>query len=362
MMGDFGLLAVGLVVLTVGAELLVRGSAGMATRLGVPPVVVGLTVVAFGTSSPELAASVQAALGGQPDLAVGNVVGSNIFNVLVILGLSAVVAPLLVQRRLLRLDVPLMVAASLVVLPLAMDGRIGRLEGVLLVASVAVYTTWLVLGSRREPAAVEAEFSAAVPAPGSGMSRAGALTVNGLQAIAGLAGLVLGARWLVAGAVGIARGFGVSDLVIGLTLVAGGTSLPELATSVVAALRGQRDIAVGNVVGSNLFNLLAVLGTAAAISPAGLTVPRQVMGGDLLVMVAAALACLPVFFTGGVISRWEGGALLAGFVAYVGWLVLEATGRVLPLALSRTLAWIVLPTVVVVLAVSVWRELRSRRD
>jgi cation:H+ antiporter len=320
------LLLAGFVALVVGAELLVRGASRLALAAGVSPLVIGLTVVAFGTSAPEMAASLGAALAGKADLALGNVVGSNVFNVLGILGLAAVVAPLVVAQRLVRVDVPILLAASLVTTGMAANGEIGRMEGVLLLVFIVGHTVWLVVAARR--AGLDHEgASTVVLATGPGP------TVRAILAVAvGLVGLVVGAGWLVHGAVEIASTLGVSERVIGLTLVAVGTSLPELATSVVAAARGHRDIAVGNVIGSNLFNLTAVLGIAAVASPTGVAVAGQALRVDLPVMVVTALICLPVFFTGFEISRREGIAMLAAMVAYIGWLIADAVGRPVPAA------------------------------
>ncbi len=312
----------GLVLLVVGAELLVRGAASMATAAGVTPLVVGLTVVAFGTSSPELAASLGAAASGQPDLAIGNVVGSNIFNVLLIVGVSAAITPLVVNRQLLRLDVPAMIGVSAGAWALSVDGRLGRAEGVLLLTAVVAYTGLLIRLGRRLPETVGEEYAAELGPPRS--SRPRVWLVSSAQAIVGLALLALGSKWLVEGAVAVARALQVSDLVIGLTLVAAGTSLPEVATSVVAALRGHRDIAVGNVVGSNVFNLTAVLGTAAVVAPNGVNVSRQAAVFDMPVMVAVTVVCWPLFFTGRIVARWEGWLLLASYAAYLGWLVARA--------------------------------------
>ncbi|HEY5790705.1 MAG TPA: calcium/sodium antiporter, partial [Gammaproteobacteria bacterium] len=292
---DLGLLLLGLLLLVAGAELLVRGAVRLAGAWGVSPLVVGLTVVAFGTSAPELAVSLSAAWRGQAgaDLALGNVVGSNIFNVLLILGLSAAITPLVVAQKLVRVDVPLMIGVSLLVLLLALDGAIGRGDGLLLFAGIVAYSVFAVVHGRREADAVAQQYADALDgAPAGGPARHLGLVLVGLVL------LVLGARWLVHGATGLARGFGVSELVIGLTVVAGGTSLPEVATSVVASLRGQRDIAVGNVVGSNLFNLLGVLGLSGLAAPDGLVVIDSVRGFDLPVMIAAAIACLPIYARG----------------------------------------------------------------
>jgi cation:H+ antiporter len=318
------LLAAGLLTLVAGAELLVRGASRLAAAAGVSPLVIGLTVVAFGTSAPEMAASLGAALTGNPDLALGNVVGSNLFNVLGILGVSALVAPLSVALRLVRIDVPIMLAVSLVVAGFALNGSISRWEGMILLAFIAGHTAWLVRAARREGRGGDEAFAVTSASGGVATARAIAAVVLGLVA------LVLGARWLVDGATAVASALGVSDRVIGLTLVAVGTSLPELATSVVAAARGQRDIAVGNVVGSNLFNLTAVIGVAAAASPAGVVVAQQALRVDLPVMVASAMLCVPVFFTGFEVSRREGFAFLATLTVYLAWAVADDLGRGLP--------------------------------
>jgi len=366
------LLFAGFLALLAGAEGLVRGAARLAILIGVPPLVIGLTVVAYGTSAPEMAVSLSAAWMGQPDLAVGNVVGSNIFNVLAILGLAALAAPLRVARQLIRLDAPLMLLISFFLLALAFDGRIGRMDGALLAAGGVFYTFWAIREGRRESAreaaqsgatggGSEASVAAAPPLRESFFRRVGAPV---LLIAAGLALLVLGARWLTQGAVLLARGLGVSELVIGLTIVAAGTSLPELATSVVASLRGQRDIAVGNIVGSNIFNILIILGFTGALAPAGIQVARPVIHFDLPVMIAAAAACLPVFFTRGEISRWEGGLFLGYYCAYVVYLILRAARHDALEPFSQIMALFVIPITVltlVLLTVSGFRERRAKR-
>ncbi len=315
------LLAVGLALLLVGAELLVRGASQLAARFSVPPLVIGLTVVAYGTSAPELAVSLQAAAAGQPDIAVGNVLGSNVFNVLFILGLTALLVPLRVSMNLVRLDVPIMIGVSFLLAVVAWDGSIAPAEGALLLAAGIGYTVFLVVEGRREGRSTAGGSQASeVSAP---PARSVALSI--LLVAAGLAMLVLGSRWLVEGAVALARALGVGELVIGLTVVAAGTSLPEVATSVVAGLRGERDIAVGNVVGSNIFNILWVLGASAAAG-GGVAVSAQARTLDIPVVIAVAVACLPIFFTGFVISRAEGALFFAYYLAYTAYLVLAATG------------------------------------
>lgn len=322
-----GLFVLGAVLLIGGAEVLVRGASRLALAAGISPLVVGLTVVAFGTSAPELAVTVGAAFGGKADVALGNVVGSNIFNILFVLGVSALVAPLAVSRQLVRLDVPLVISASVVVLLLALDGRVGRGDGGLLFAGIVVYTVYLVRRSRAETAEDRAAEAAAggeavdLGAEAAPVSWAMNLGLIGL----GLVLLVFGSRWLVESAVEVATALGVSELVIGLTVVAAGTSLPEVATSVLAAFRGERDIAVGNAVGSNLFNLLVVLGLGSMVSPTGISVPPGALTVDLPIMIAVAVAALPIFFTGYVIARWEGALFLTFYGAYMLYLVFTAT-------------------------------------
>ena len=355
------LFLLGGVLLTGGAELLVRGASRLAVAGGISPLVVGLTVVAFGTSAPELAVTLGAAYTGEADVALGNVVGSNIANVLLILGLSAAVAPLAVSRRLVRLEVPLVIGASLLVLLLALDGRIGRLDGLLLFAGLVVYLVYAVRQSRREQAEEQAAAQDTLVDLGLADTRRrrGEWLLDVVTVLVGLGLLVLGADWLVDGAVAAAAAIGVSELVIGLTVVAVGTSLPELATSVMASVRGERDIAVGNAVGSNLFNLLAVLGLGGALAPGGVAVPRAAVTFDLPVMIAVAFACLPIFFTGHRIARGEGLLFLAYYAAYTLYLVLAAAEHDALPAFSRALGWFALPLTAVTLAVLVWRAARG---
>jgi cation:H+ antiporter len=336
--GDLTLLVVGLVLLVAGAELLVRGAAEAARGLGISPLVIGLTVVSFGTSAPELVTGVMAAARAEPGIVVGNVVGSNLFNVLVILGLSAVIAPLVVDLRLIRLDVPVMVVLSLAVWALAGDGRLARWEGVLLMGGLVTYTILAVRSSRGAAPELEQRVSDGLQLlpPRRRVGR------DVLLIVAGLGGLVVGAAWLVDGATGVARSFGVSELVIGLTLVAAGTSLPELATSVVAALRRHTDIAVGNVVGSNIFNLLAVLGASSVVARRGVEVAPKALGFDLPVMVLVAAACVPVFLSGRRVARWEGGLFLVVYGGYLVWL-LAAAESTQPPSLPLVLAAFGLP-------------------
>jgi cation:H+ antiporter len=348
----------GLLLLVAGAELLVRGAARLAAAARVSPLVIGLTVVAFATSAPELAVSLRSALAGQMDLAVGNVVGSNIFNVLLILGASAVITPLAVSNQVIRFDVPLMILASLALLALGIDRQIGRVDGVVLFAGLVAYLGWTWVRSRSSPEAPGPELAgltaADKPATAWGLVRQAGFVCAGLLL------LTAGSHWLVDGSVELARLFRVSELMIGLTIVAAGTSLPELATSLVAAIRGHRDIAVGNIVGSNIFNVLGILGLAGIVAPRPVEVSPEVLGFDIPVMIAAALACLPVFFTGRVIARWEGALFLGYYVAYTSFLLMRARGSETARTFGTVMLVFVVPLTCVTLLVTVLRG--SRRE
>lgn len=352
----------GLVTLVAGAELLVRGASRLAAALGIAPLVIGLTIVAFGTSAPELAVSVQSALSGQADIALGNVVGSNIFNVLFILGLSALLVPLSVAQQLVRFDVPLMIGVSALIWLLSLNGLIERWEGILLFAGILVYTVFLIVQSRREKDEAVTEEYATEYALREPHSWQRTLLNVGIS-VGGLVLLVMGARWFVDGAVGLARTLGLSELTIGLTIVAAGTSMPEVATSLVAALRGERDIAVGNVVGSNIFNILAVLGLTAIVAPgSGVPVASGMVAIDMPFMIAVAVACLPIFFTGHTISRWEGTVFLGYYVAYTIYLLLDAANHQSVTQYREFILLFVAPLTVLTLAVSLGREIRQRRS
>ncbi|MCP5534771.1 MAG: calcium/sodium antiporter [Akkermansiaceae bacterium] len=308
-------LILGLVVLTVGADFLVRGASAIAARLGLSALVIGLTVVAFGTSAPELAVSVKASLAGQGGIAVGNIVGSNIFNVAAILGISALICPLAVNLNIIRRDMPIMLAASvLFVLLLTTGGELARWEGLLMFAILLVYTSWSIRVSKRE---LSAGMEIVLP-DGAGPTPPGRPLVFSVGlALVGLVMLVVGARLFVDNASAIARVLGWSEAAIGLTIVAAGTSMPELATSVVASIRRQTDIAIGNVVGSNIFNLLCIGGLAASVNPLETGGVRLVDFGAMLV---TSVILLPLMRSGFRISRAEGAVLIALFLAYL-WLV-----------------------------------------
>ena len=363
----------GLLLLVVGADWLVKGASRLASAAGVSSLVTGLTVVAFGTSAPEMAVSVKAAWLGQPEMAVGNAVGSNIFNVLLILGLSAVITPLLVARDIVRRDIPIMIAMSGVLLLLIADGLASRLDGVLMLLGVVAYTFWIIRQSRQELGRQElgrqelgrqelATEATADPSVATPATTGNAIFKSIVWLVLGLVLLVLGSQWLVDSSITFARWAGVSEVVVSLTIVAAGTSLPELATSILAAMRGERDIAIGNVVGSNLFNIMAVIGLSGAIAPAGLPVAASMIAFDVPFMIAAAIACLPMFARGRMIPRWQGAMFLLAYVAYVVYLLLDATGHEAKHGYVSVMLRFVVPLLLltlVVLAIQVWRPRRS---
>jgi cation:H+ antiporter len=317
----------GLAALLVGAELLVRGGTGLASLLGIRPMVIGLTVVSLGTSVPELAVGIDAALSGSPGLAVGNIVGTNLVNILLILGVSALLVPVVFQRRTLRFDLPAMTAAALALYLLSLDGTLSRPDGVLLLVGAAAYTWALLRISRRETADISSDMTVETT------DGVGAVTANGdhrpvRDAVALLTGLlliVLGAELLVEGAVSVAQSLGVTEAVIGLTVVAIGTSAPELVTTLVSTLRGERDIAIGNLLGSSIYNIAFVLGLTVIVAPGGVPVPAEVLSADLVLLVLVAVATVPVFVSGARITRAEGALFVATYLGYLVWLLLART-------------------------------------
>lgn len=359
----FLMFAAGLVALVLGASWLVRGASSMAASFGISPLIIGLTVVALGTSAPEIAVSVSAVLEGTSNLAIGNVVGSNIFNVLFILGASALITPLVVNRQLIRQEVPIMVAASALLVVLCLDGVLSFADGLLLTALLVAYTVLLIAQSQRarrvylENTPTTAEASA--PA-----TRSWADTWMGQIALilVGLGALVLGSEWLVSSSVSFAKALGVSDTVIGLTIVAAGTSLPEVAASIAAAIKGERDMAVGNVVGSNIFNILGCLGIASVVSGStGLTIAESVQAFDIWVMLAVMLACVPVFMSCREISRWEGVYFLGYYAAYTTYLVLAAQHSSFLVKYTETLTTIVIPASLMTFVLITYAQARARR-
>jgi cation:H+ antiporter len=353
------LFLLGLAFLVVGSEWLVRGASRLAAAVGVSPLVVGLTIVSLGTTSPEMAVSIQSAFAGQSELAVGNVVGSCVLNILLILGLSALILPLEVPQNIIRFNVPLLIFATVLLWGFARDGSIARWEGAFLAFGAAAYILYTIVESRRESRDVKQDYAEEFADPTPGRTPPSFVLLQlGLMAV-GLTLLVLGSRWMVDGAVAFARQMKVNEVVIGLTVIAIGTSLPEIATTIVATLRKERDIAVGNVIGSNLLNILNVLGVTALLAPTAVIVPAETIAFDIPVTIAVAVACLPVFFNGGKIARWEGGLFFGLYVAYTLYLILAATQNAgLPLY-RAALVWFALPLTAVTIAVVTARNLRA---
>jgi cation:H+ antiporter len=351
------LFIIGLAALIAGAELLVRGASRIALSLGISPLVIGLTIVAMGTSSPEVAVSVGAVLNGNTDIAVGNVVGSNIFNVLFVLGISAVITPLVVHSQVIRQEVPIMIGAAVVLGIMIIDGTLGRSEAGLLLLLLVVYLLFLLRQSRTETPAICDEYAGGFQRSGEWDSH---WAVQALLIVVGLGLLVLGSDWLVDSAVAFARALGVSDLIIGLTVIAAGTSMPEVATSIMAAIRGERDIAVGNAIGSSTFNILGCLGLAGVVSPTGLGIAPAVLNFDVWVMIAVSIACLPVLRLGQQIGRKRGLLFLAYYVAYLAYLILGAQQHDALDEFSAVMVSFVLPITVVTLVAMVVRQQESR--
>ena len=308
-------LIAGLCLLYLGAQILVKGGAALALRLGLNALVVGLTVIAYGTSSPEMVVSVSASLQDNGAIAIGNVVGSNICNIALILGVCALVSPLSASAQIIRREIPIMIGVSVVLAAMLWDEQLSRPEGGVLFAGIVVYTVLTVRDARAETKGkAEQEYGEDFPAGSMGLGK------SVLLVVAGLGVLVVASQLFVGGAVVLAKSWGVTEAVIGLTVVAVGTSMPEFVTSLVAAVRGHGDVAIGNVVGSNIFNVLGILGIAALINPIDTSGLSRV---DLATMVVAALAMLPAARSGGVISRLEGAVLLFAYLGYTAWLVAQ---------------------------------------
>ncbi len=348
----------GLGALLVGAEALVHGASRLALSWGLSPLVVGLTIVAFGTSAPELAVSVGAVLQGANDIAIGNVVGSNILNVLLIIGVSALIAPLAVHVQLIRQEVPIMVGASLLLLVVMLDGQLGRADAALLFGLLVIYIGFLIRQSRAATAQTREIYADAIE-DRRGWDQHWSLQL--LLVLVGFGLLTLGSKWVVDSSVGFARTLGVSDLVISLTIISAGTSMPEFATSILAAIRGEREIAIGNAVGSNTFNILGCLGISGLVGSDGLAVSAPVLRFDIWVMAAVALACLPVFITGREIGRAKGLLFVAYYVAYVVYLIFDAQSHDALPQYSSIMIGFVLPITVVTLIAMVVRDQATPR-
>ncbi len=362
---DYLLLGLGLMLLIVGADGLVKGASRLAASFGVPTLVIGLTVVAFGTSAPELAVSVRSAFADQTEMAIANVVGSNIFNVLFILGLSALIAPLVISKQLIRQDVPIMVGASLLIYLFALDGVISRIDAAILFVLLIAYTAFLFIQGKRVEAMAKRKPELSAETEDDEVAE----LIRGnhpvwqsiLWVVLGLSFLLVGAKLLVGSAVNIARAFEVSEAIIGLTIIAIGTSLPEVVTSIVATLKGQRDIAVGNVVGSNTFNILAVLGVSGIVSSQGLVGNEQLVQQDFPIMLGVALLCLPLFFTGAILSRIEGGLFFGLYLIYTLFLIGIASQATWLAQFDSVFFYLVLPATLFVVVGSLLKDMANRK-
>ncbi|MFK3798613.1 calcium/sodium antiporter [Pseudomonas sp. NPDC088444] len=345
-------LVCGLIMMIIGAEFSVRAAVVLAALLKTRPLFLGLTVVALGSSAPQMAVGLQAALTDSTDIAVGSVIGSNIFNILVTLGLSALIIPLRVARQLVRVDLPLMIGATALVAGLAWNGVLSTFDGVILLIGMAVYLAVVIRqfahGARHVSASEELPRRKVWP-----------ITGRLIQMSCGLALLILGSHLLVGAAVIVAQDLGLSERVIGLTVIAVATSLPALMTSLIAALRGERDIAVGNIIGSNLFNLLGVLGITSLIASGPLSISPNALDFDLPVMLGVALLCLPLFYSGYRITRLEGLLLLGLYAVYALHIVSFTTGMPLAGRLERLMIHYALPVLgmaVLIGTVRAWRR------
>jgi len=347
------LFALGFILLSYGANVLVRGAENLATTMGIAPLVVGLTIVAFGTSAPELAVNMQSAWTGKSDLAVGNIVGSNILNILLILGIGAIIAPLGVHKRIVKIEIPLMIGASILLLILSLDGILNRWDGLILAAGIVGYIIYSIKTCHQLKNPDEM-------CPTEVNENTKNIFYQLLLIAVGLGLLVIGSQWLVNGAVMVAKYLGISELIIGLTIVSIGTSLPEIATVIVASRRGQQDIVVGNVVGSNLFNILLVLGFTSLIAPNGITVSNAAIVFDMPVMIVVAMACLPIFFTGYLIERWEGILFLFYYFVYSLYLFLNVTHHSMLPAFNNVMFWFVIPMTIITLAAFVWESCKKK--
>jgi cation:H+ antiporter len=317
-------IVLGLVALIAGAELIVRGGTRVAARLRIPPIIIGLTIVSVGTSVPELAVGIEAANRGNGSLAVGNIAGTNVVNLLLILGTSALLRPLALTMQTLRIDLPVMGVVAIGFLAMCWNGQLSRLEGGVMVAAGIVYTLLIIYLARRESSDAKEEFAAEFGAKPS-VHPAAMLMLSVAMLGVGIAIVVVGSDWLVDGAATLARGWGVSEALIGLTIVAIGTSSPELATTIIGTLRNDRDVAVGNLLGSSIYNILAIMGITCLVPATGVAIERDLVHIDIPFMVGATLACIPVFLSGRRVTRIEGGVFVAAYVAYLVYLVTVRT-------------------------------------
>ncbi len=350
----------GVAALIFGARLLVIGASKLALAVGLPTLVIGLTVVAFGTGSPELAVTLGSAITGAEDIGLGNVIGSNIANILFVVGISSLVIPMPVQTRLVRWDIPIMIVVSVGLLLLTIDGNLNRIDGAILFTGIVLYTILSIVYGRRSQSA-ESENATDESSKTDKPKNTRGIPIQFGLIVIGLILLIFGARYLVEAATEMASALGVNDLVIGLTLVAIGTSLPEAATSLVASIRGERDIAIGNAVGSNIFNILAVLGLTALVSPIGISVSPGVLRFDLPIMIAVAVATLPIVITGQRIARWEGFLFVLYYFAYIAYVYYSDLKEGETPVFDAVMLIFVIPLTILGLGVSLLRALRSHR-
>ena len=313
---DIVLIVIGVALVLTGADRLTEGASALARRMNVPEIIIGLTIVAAGTSAPELFVSLVSALKGTPDMAVGNVVGSNTMNAMLIVGCAAMVAPMVISRSTVKKDIPFAVGASVLLMLLSLNNYLGRWDGIILLLGFASFMVYTLMQAKKGEAAPVADDSQ--QAANSTPSKGGNPWLSALWVVAGLAMLVIGSNLFVDSASSVAYSLGISEGVVGLTVVAGGTSLPELATSVVAARKGQSAIAIGNVIGSNVFNILMILGLTATISPLAI---EGITTLDMAVMLVSVALVWFFSFTRYTVERWEGGLLVVGYLVYIWWLI-----------------------------------------
>lgn len=347
----------GLLALLAAGHVVVRASSMIGARFGLSPMVIGLTIVAAGTSAPELAVVGQAIAADDTELAVGSIIGSNIANVLLVLGIAAVIGTIHVTSRAVRIDIPVMIGASALFLVFALDGSLGRLDGIVLFGGLVVFVIWTLRATRQS-----------TPAAGGGGTPTDPIadrSTEGLprsvaELVLGIAALAVAARFVVAGAEEIARSLGVPELIVGLTIVALGTSAPEIVTTLVAAFQGRRDLAVGNAVGSNIFNILLVLGAAGIFAPSGIAISDDALRLDLPILLAAAVACLPIVAWDYTLNRWEGAVFVAYYAAYLTFLVLDATGHRAKDPFALVMIAFVVPLTIITVATVIHRQRRHR--
>ncbi len=352
----------GLLVLLLAGHLVVRAASALGARLGLSPMVIGLTIVAAGTSAPELAVVGQAIAVDDTELAVGSIIGSNIANVLLVLGIVALLGAIHVTSRVVRIDIPVMIAASTLFLLFALDGTLGRVDGIILFGGLILFVTWTLRATRRRPDRSGAAESAGTDGESAAVGVPDGPTLRRviIELVAGIAVLAVAARFVVSGAEEIARSLGVPELIVGLTIVALGTSAPEIVTTLVAAFQGRRDLAVGNAVGSNIFNILLVLGVAGILAPSGISVSEDALQLDLPILLAAAIACLPIVAWDYTLNRWEGAIFVSYYAAYLVFLVLDATGHRAKDPFALIMLAFVLPLTIITAATVILRKHRHR--